>query len=154
MKKKFAILSALLILVDLVVKTLVQRLLGFGNPLVIIEGFFNLEYYENTGAAWSILEGQSWFFITVATIVSLVLLYFYFKEDHDVLTTGGMALMFAGTFGNLFDRIVHGAVRDMFAFNIFGYHFPIFNVADACLVIGVGLIALQVIIEERSLKNE
>lgn len=154
MKKKFIVLSLVLILIDLVVKTLAQRLLGFGNPLVIIPGFFSLLYYENTGAAWSILEGHSWFFIIVASIVCVVLVYYFFKEDHDLLTYAGISLMFAGTFGNLFDRIVHGAVRDMFAFNFWGYQFPIFNVADACLVIGVGLIALQVILEERSMKHE
>ena len=154
MKKKFAVVSLVMILIDLVVKTMVQQGLGFGNPLVLIPGFFNLEYYENTGAAWSFMEGHSCFFIIVATAVCFALIHYYFKEDHDIWTYAGISLMFAGTFGNLFDRIVHGAVRDMFAFNFWGYHFPIFNVADACLVIGVGLIAIQVILEERSMKNE
>lgn len=154
MKKKFAALSLVMILIDLSVKTLVQKGLGFRNPLVVIPGFFNLDYYENTGAAWSILEGHSWFFIVVASVVSVGLMFYFFKEDHDIVTYAGISLIFAGTFGNLFDRIFHGAVRDMFAFNFWGYHFPIFNVADACLVIGVGLIALQVILEERSQKHE
>lgn len=154
MKKKFAILSSCLILVDLVTKTLAQKLLGFGNAFVVIPGFFNLDYYENTGAAWSILEGQSWLFIIIATAVCFVLAYYFFKEDHDILTLAGISLMFAGTFGNLFDRIVHGAVRDMLSFIFGSYYFPIFNVADMCLVIGVGLIIIQVFLEERSIKHE
>ena len=113
MKKKFIILSLVIIVIDLLSKTLVSETMALYDSITVIPGFFSILYIKNTGAAWSILAGQRWFFI-------------------------------------LYDRIVHHAVRDMLSFNLFGYEYPVFNVADISLVIGVFLIAVNIYLEERS----
>lgn len=148
MKKKLVIVGALVVLLDLITKTWVQQSLGLYESIPIIPGFFSITYLTNTGAAWSILDGQRWFFIVLASGVTFVLSHMFIKEKEDRYIQIGLALMIAGTFGNLFDRIVHGYVRDMLSFVIFGYDFPVFNVADISLVIGVGFICLAVLLEE------
>lgn len=152
MKKKLMITASVIVLIDLVTKTWVQNTMALYESIPVIPGFFSITYLKNTGAAWSILDGQRWFFILLASIVCVVLVRLFMKEKDDVLVQAGLALMFAGTFGNLFDRVVHGYVRDMLAFIIFNYDFPVFNVADVSLVIGVGLIGLAVLLEERKHK--
>ena len=153
MKIKLSVLAGFIILIDLATKTIVQNTMELYQSIDVIEGFFSIMYLQNTGAAWSILEGQKAFFIVVSSAVCTILLKTFIKEKEDPIILAGLALMFAGAFGNLFDRVVHGYVRDMLAFNIFGYDFPVFNIADVSLVIGVGLIALAVIIEERRSKS-
>lgn len=152
MKKKLIIIAALIVLVDLSTKTWVQTSMDLYESIDVIPGFFSITYLVNTGAAWSIMEGQRWFFITLATVVCIALAIMFKNEHEDKWILAGLALMLAGTFGNLFDRIVHGFVRDMLSFIIFDYHFPVFNIADVSLVLGVGLIAIAVIIEERKAK--
>ena len=150
MKKKFIILSLVVIVIDLLSKTLVSETMALYDSITVIPGFFSILYIKNTGAAWSILAGQRWFFILLSSVVCLVLINIFIKEKENPWMLSGLALMFAGTFGNLYDRIVYHAVRDMLSFNIFGYDYPVFNVADISLVIGVFLIAVNIYLEERS----
>lgn len=152
MKKKLMISGALIVLIDLVSKTLVQTGMKLYDSIEVIPGFFSITYLQNTGAAWSIFEGQRWLFIVLGIATLAVLVGMFIKEDKNPWIISGVALMIAGTFGNLFDRIVYGYVRDMLSFIIFDYHFPVFNIADVSLVIGVGLIAIAVLIDERKEK--
>ena len=152
MKKKLMISGALIVLIDLVSKTLVQTSMKLYDSIEVIPGFFSITYLQNTGAAWSIFEGQRWLFIVLGIATLAVLVGMFIKEDKNPWIISGVALMIAGTFGNLFDRIVYGYVRDMLSFIIFDYHFPVFNIADVSLVIGVGLIAIAVLIDERKEK--
>ena len=105
--------------------------------------------YENQGAAWSILEGKIGVFLIVA-VVAIIGIFYYFKQSHayQKLTRFGLVLVLSGAIGNLIDRIVFGYVRDFIGFNIFGYSFPIFNVADMAITIGIGLVVLEVAMEE------
>lgn len=144
--------GALIVLIDLVSKTLVQTGMKLYDSIEVIPGFFSITYLQNTGAAWSIFEGQRWLFIVLGIATLAVLVGMFIKEDKNPWIISGVALMIAGTFGNLFDRIVYGYVRDMLSFIIFDYHFPVFNIADVSLVIGVGLIAIAVLIDERKEK--
>jgi len=135
---------------DAASKTLVSTLIPYGNEVVILKDFFWLTYLKNTGAAWSILEGQQWFFILLSSIACLVMAYFFLKSDKKAIWLRyALIFMFVGAFGNLLDRLTVGGVRDFLAFNIFGYHFPVFNVADASLNIGVGCMIVETILDER-----
>ena len=149
MKKKMIPLAILIVTLDLFTKTIVQNTMALYDSIVLIPGFFSITYLTNTGAALSILDGQRSFFVALAIVALIVLVVMFNKEKENPWVISGLALMMAGTFGNLYDRIIHGFVRDMLSFNIFGYHFPVFNFADVSLVIGVGLIAIAVLIDER-----
>ncbi|MCR5422801.1 MAG: signal peptidase II [Bacilli bacterium] len=113
----------------------------------VINNFFYFTYTRNTGGGWSIFAGQMWLFIII-TVFALVA-FVYFLSDFDLkkrpLYSIGFALMLGGTLGNFYERIVNGYVTDFFDFIIFGYDYPIFNVADICLVCGVIILIVQLI---------
>jgi signal peptidase II len=135
---------------DAASKTLISTLIPYGTDVVIIKDFFWLTYLKNTGAAWSFMEGQQWFFITLAAIACVVMGVFFIKSDKkSTWLRYALIFMFVGAFGNLIDRLTVGGVRDFLAFNIFGYHFPVFNVADMALNVGVACMIIETILDER-----
>ena len=104
----------------------------------IISNFFSITYVKNTGAAWSILSGNRLFLIIVGVIVLAMFIYYIFKEKNITLIESvSYGLIFSGITGNLIDRVFYGYVIDFFDFYIFGYDFPIFNIADTLIVVGV-----------------
>ncbi len=131
-KRIFEILLIIsLILLDQLTKELaVIRLMGKA-PFVIIKNVFELQYLENTGAAFSMLEGKTWFFLilTVAIVIAAVIIYFKTPLDkHFLCFRATLILLIAGAIGNFIDRIVNGYVVDFFYFKLI--NFPVFNVAD------------------------
>ncbi|WRK51778.1 signal peptidase II [Coprobacillaceae bacterium CR2/5/TPMF4] len=88
-------------------------------------------------------------FILVALIAAVVMIIYFRKtKKEEVLTRFGLVLVFAGLLGNLIDRVFFGYVRDFIDVIIFNYNFPIFNIADMAVVIGVALIIIEIIFEE------
>ena len=139
---------ATLVIVDQLTKAWAASNLKGQASIMIIKEFFYLSYAENSGAAWSILQGQTQFFIVVGILAIVVFCYWYIKTDR-ALGQFSLVLIISGTIGNLIDRILYSGVRDFLDFYIFGYDFPIFNVADSCLTIGVILMLLDIVIEEK-----
>lgn len=129
---------------DMLTKGLTEAYLSLGSSVTVIEGVLNFTYVRNSGAAFSILAGQTWFFIVTACIAAIAMVAFLFKNKFGskVLQTG-VALMLAGTLGNLYDRIAFGEVRDMIEVTF--VDFAIFNVADMALCIGVALVIIFII---------
>ncbi len=154
MKKIYILIGSLgLLVVDLISKAWIQTNLAVGESIVVIDNFFELTYVKNTGAAWGMMDA-SWMrpiFLLISVVVAVYCLYYFLKEDH-LLALTSIALVMAGNLGNFYDRLTLEFVRDMFSFNLFGYPFPVFNVADMCLVIGFGLLMLYVYLEERKVK--
>lgn len=111
----------------------------------IIPGFFSLNPVNNFGAAWSILSDKTIFLILSSIVILIVLLRYqsYFKMNKKNKIAFG--LLYGGLLGNLLDRIMFGYVRDFFDFVIFGYDFPVFNIADASLVIGMILMIIAIL---------
>lgn len=135
---------------DAITKTLTSTLIPYGDSLVVIRDFFWLTHLKNTGAAWSFLEGQQWFFILLSSVACLVMGYLFVVSDRKKSWYRyALIFMFVGAFGNLLDRLTVGGVRDFLAFNIFGYPFPVFNVADISLNIGVACMIIETILDER-----
>lgn len=150
----YYIIAVLIILLDQFTKWLVVKYMELGESIQLIENFLYLTSHRNRGAAWGILQGQMWFFYIITVIVIVALVFYLEKEAKNNKLMGlSIALMLGGAIGNFIDRVFRKEVVDFVNTYIFGYDFPIFNVADSALVIGVGLIMLQMIREEREAKR-
>lgn len=143
----FPILAAVLIAVDQIVKAWTVANIELDSVEPFIKGFMSLAYLRNYGAAWSILQNQQWFF-TIVTIVAVTgLIWYYVKQiKGNLWTLFSLALMIAGALGNFIDRIRLGYVVDMFHLDFIS--FPVFNVADMCLSVGVGILFICIMKEE------
>ena len=134
---------------DQFTKHLISSSMQLGQSQEIINNFFYFTYAHNTGVAWVMLAGHLWLFIIVALVSAVLMIVFFMKtRRNEVLTRFGLVLTFAGMAGNLIDRVVYGYVRDFIDVVIFNYNFPIFNVADMAVVIGVILIIIEIVFEE------
>ena len=133
---------------DQITKFYIASNFRLGESYSIIDGFFSITYVRNTGAGFSILEGQMTFFYLVSVIALGVLGYLLVQaQKGKTIEKFGILLMIAGTFGNFFDRIVNHYVVDFLDFIILGWDFPVFNVADICLTIGVCIFILDFLLE-------
>lgn len=130
---------------DLISKHIVEDNIELGTKKIIIKGFISFFTVHNFGAAWSIFSGKQ-IFLIVFTIIFLVLMIFYYikEKSKSYLFNITYGFILAGTIGNLVDRIFLGYVRDFI--NLEFMDFPVFNIADICLTIGVGLFILYIII--------
>lgn len=137
------ILSLLFLIIDQISKLLVMKNLTVNNSITIIKDFFYLTYTHNTGAAFSILLGKR-IFLIIITIVVLVIIFNYIKKNKITrkVELVSFSLVVGGSLGNLIDRIIHGYVIDFIDMKIFGYDFPVFNIADSFITIGVILLIL------------
>ncbi len=130
------------IIIDQLTKHIIKGQLGLYESIPVIPNFFNITHAENTGGAWSLFSGNLAFLI-IMTVISLVVFgYFFKKADFKTMKvyTIGISLAIGGTIGNFIDRLFNGGkVIDFLDFIILGYDFPIFNVADICLCVGIAL---------------
>ena len=148
------IISIILLCIDQIAKLLVINLLTKTDSITIIKNFFYLTYINNDGAAFSILVGKRIFLILVAIIVIIMLIHYIKKNNiQNKLEIVSLALIIGGSLGNLMDRVVRGYVIDFLDFKIFNYNFPIFNLADTFIVIGVFLLLLKEIRKENNLDS-
>ena len=131
------------VFIDQLSKGIINLLMNLNQSIDIIPNFFRLTYVRNTGAAFSILSGSRWLFV-ILSIVSLNIIYRYFIYDKELgkKDTIIYSLLQAGIIGNLIDRVLFGYVIDFFDFNIFGYEFAIFNVADIFIVVSIILLII------------
>lgn len=144
-------LFALIVIgIDQLTKWMIIQKMELYESIPIIDHFFYITSHRNAGAAWGILQGQMVFFYIITIIVIIGLIYYMEKFARDnKLTAISLSLILGGAIGNFIDRLFRKEVVDFLDVMIFTYDFPIFNVADSCLVIGVILIFIATIIEER-----
>ena len=134
MNRKIVIIGIIALVIDQITKSLMQI---YDVHFDIISNFLSFNYLQNTGAAWSILEGKQYLLIGIS-IVMLILVYnMSFSYENKLLNNITFGLLFGGIIGNLFDRVLYGFVRDFIDINIFGYNYPVFNIADIAIVLGV-----------------
>lgn len=137
------ILTIIFFVVDLVSKLIVNSLMTVHDSLVVIPNFFNISYFRNTGGAWSILSEYTWLLIIISFLIVLFIgVYIYKNNVKNKLELWGYSMILGGAIGNLLDRIIYGYVIDFLDFNIFGYNYPIFNLADTFIVLGVILLII------------
>ncbi len=148
-----SILSIVLIIFDQLVKIIIDNKLPLNESKEIIANFFSITNAHNYGAAWSILNNQSLFLIIIA-IISLVIIYFCFIKGKKLTKIDKilMSMLIAGIIGNMIDRIRLGYVIDYLDFNIFGYDYPIFNIADTLIVISMIILVIKSLKEEHDAK--
>ncbi|OGT97691.1 MAG: signal peptidase II [Geobacteraceae bacterium GWC2_48_7] len=155
--KMFSLIASASLVLDQASKVYIDRSMSLYQSIPVIDGLFNIFYIRNKGAAFSFLSNVSWrlpFFIMVSTVASLVILIALLKlRDDQKLAQVSLALIFSGAVGNLIDRIRLGEVIDFLDVYWRTYHWPAFNVADSCICIGVALLALDMLKEERSNKQ-
>ena len=145
MNKKMIIIGSIALILDQITKIIATSYLKLNQSVKVINKFFYLTLCHNEGAAWGIFKNAR-FVIVIGTIIAIVLIYHYiycFKENKRNNLAFG--LLIGGLSGNLLDRIIFGYVRDFLDFYIIKYDYPIFNVADICIVIGVLLLIISVI---------
>ncbi len=141
----FILIVAAVIIIDQITKYMVVKNFFLGESIPVIPNIFHWTYILNKGAAFGMLEGSRWLFVVVALAVSSGIWYFRDELGKEPLMVRlGAALFAGGAVGNLIDRILHGAVIDFFDFRIW----PIFNVADIAICIGVGLVLWKIIATE------
>lgn len=142
------IIIILAILADQLSKfLLVPMFTGPGDSIELIPGVFNLTYVQNQGASFGMLQGFQWFFIVITVIVigAATWLMIRYRKKHTRFLKVAIALAYAGALGNLVDRIIYGYVRDFFDFRMFDFWKWIFNVADACLVVGSIMLGIYIL---------
>ena len=150
MKKKFILFIAFfLFLFDQLIKFVVVTNMKLFESIKVINNFFYITYVENEGAAFSILTGQRIFLILIAVVI-LIVIFNYLRKNKIESKEEKIAfsLIIGGSVGNLIDRIVRGYVIDFLDFKIFRYNFPIFNLADTFIVIGVLLLLIITLIRK------
>lgn len=137
----YLLLTLLMIAADQLIKYWAVTVLQPMGSLPLLEGIFHLTYVENTGAAFSMLEGRRWFFIVVTLAAFLVFGWLY-KSGMFRGRLGSLciACIAGGAIGNFIDRLRLGYVVDLFDFCLI--HFPVFNFADICITAGAGLFIL------------
>ena len=149
MKIKEILIVVIVLIIDLLTKTIIQTNINLHREIYIIKDFFYITYTKNIGAGWSILEGQQLLLSLVAVIAIIGMLVWMVKNKNESMYLRlPVSLMIAGALGTLIDRLYFGYVRDFIGFIIFGYHFPIFNVADMALTIGVGILFVVTLFEK------
>lgn len=131
----YIILALILIVVDQLVKHWVVAHVALNSSHVLVPNLLAITNLRNDGAAWSILEGQQWFFTVVTIAALVVILYLFYRWRTQPAWLWPLTLILAGTIGNFIDRLQNGYVVDMF--ELLFINFPVFNVADCCLTVGV-----------------
>ena len=148
-EKKVLFLSSFLFLFFMVsdqgTKLLVMTFMELHETIAIVPGWFNLTYVRNPGAAWSLLAGFPWLLLGFGVAAAILIVIFFrrwsegFPERYLAL-----ALIESGIIGNSIDRLWHGSVIDFLHVHCYNYyHYPVFNVADCAICIGVGIFVLS-----------
>lgn len=144
--------SSIVLLIDQIVKLLIKTNMNLNEEISIIPNFFSIQYLKNTGAAFSILENQT-ILLAVTSIICISVIVYYLKKEENLTPSMSISfgLILGGILGNLIDRIIYQGVIDFLSFKIFKYNFPVFNIADIGITIGVFL--LLIIYISRDIKS-
>ena len=144
-------MALIVLLVDQGTKWIIATQMELHEQIPVIGDFFLITSHRNTGAAFSILEGQRWFFIILTTIVVIGIIWYLqkVKFSQGKMLPVALSLILGGALGNFIDRVMTGEVVDFLQFNFGSYTFPIFNVADSAICIGAGLLLLDALLSVR-----
>jgi signal peptidase II len=160
MKNKYLFLVTVaipLIVLDQATKLIIVRTMDLHTIIPVIRNFFDIVHARNQGAAFGILRDSSIrlpFLISVSLLAVLILVALFRKlRPEQKLSAWGLSLVLSGAVGNLIDRVRLGEVVDFLSVHWYGLYWPAFNVADSAICIGVGMLVIDMIQEERRKKK-
>lgn len=134
---------------DFITKRIAINNLIENNRVAIINNFFYFTLCYNTGGAWSIFSGNT-LFLVIISVIALIFIIFTMVKSSSKFYLYSCSLFIGGLLGNLYDRVFYKKVTDFLDFIIFGYDFPVFNIADCCICIATVLIIFAFIKEEKN----
>lgn len=152
-KENIYITAGIVLIIDQIIKLIITHSLKLYQVIKVIPHFFSICYVKNTGAAFSIFENNT-LFLTIISIIVIIILDIMIRKEKN-LTKGNciaLGLIMGGIFGNLVDRILRHYVIDFLSFRIIRYDFPIFNIADIGITVGVGLLIISLFFEKEDKK--
>jgi signal peptidase II len=157
MKKYSIILFLLILALDQITKLYIKTHFFLYESKTVIDGFFNITYVLNPGAAFGFLAGlpasyRKVFFVIVTLIAIIIILRLLIKESNFKLRLISYTMILSGAVGNFIDRLYIGKVIDFLDFYIKNYHWPAFNVADSAISVGIFLLIVDILFVNK--KNE
>ena len=141
--------ASFILIIDLTTKAVTE-----GQHIGIVDGFISIFSSHNTGAAWSMLNKHTWLLVVLSIIFICIILFTNYKfKQKNMMYSIGFGLVIGGAIGNLIDRVAFGYVRDFISLDFI--NFPIFNIADCAITIGVVLLGLFfVMLTAKDIKNK
>ena len=153
----FTMVSLVVLIIDQATKIYIDRTMQLYQSVPVIDNLFSITYLRNKGAAFSFLAHATWrlpFFVTISLVASVVILSVFLRlKAEQRFTALCLSLIFSGAVGNLIDRVRLGEVIDFLDVYWRTHHWPAFNVADSAICVGVFLLAIDMILEEKRLKQ-
>ena len=158
-KLGYLLASGAVFMIDQTTKAWAVRRLRLGGDQEVISGFLNFAYAQNTGVAFSMMDDHGdagrWGLSVVAFIAAALVLYFFWKTPRsDDRILGSLALLLAGIIGNVVDRARLGFVVDFIDVQFGNWHYPTFNVADMAIVIGAGILIIDMFLTKKQTAEE
>jgi signal peptidase II len=143
------VIAAVIVILDQITKEVVRTNIPVGEswmPWTWLAPYARIIHWTNTGVAFGMFQGNNIFFAILASVVALAIIYYYPSiPEEDRVLRFAMSMQLGGALGNLIDRIFIGKVTDFVSVG----NFAVFNVADSCITLGVGVLLLGVYLEER-----
>lgn len=152
-KFAYLVIASGVFMIDQTSKAWAASTLRLGGDWTVIPGFLNFAYAQNTGVAFSMLDDHGdtgrWGLSIVAMVAAVLVLYFFWRTPRaDDRILGALALLLAGIAGNVTDRLRLGYVIDFIDVQFGSWHYPTFNVADAAICIGAGLLVIDMFLSK------
>jgi signal peptidase II len=159
-RTSYLLIALIVVMLDRWSKHMAAQRIPLYSHIQVIPGFFQLTHTENTGAAFSLFADSNahWktaMLIAFSVIALTVVLVLLWKNHHAHVATGvALSLIMGGALGNLWDRLAHGRVVDFLLFYVKRYQWPVFNLADSAIVVGAGLLVLEMLFHKTSGHDE
>ena len=149
-------ITAIILIIDQIIKIIIRSNLNEYQEIKIIKNFFSITLLKNTGAAFSILKNSTLLLIIISVLFILLISKYIKKEEKNLtkLDVYSYGIILGGIFGNLLDRIIHKGVIDYLSFRFLSYYFPVFNFADICITVGIALLIISTIVNEKKQDKE
>lgn len=136
------------LILDQALKSWIRTNMTIGQSIPVIQNIFHITYIENPGAAFGILANQRILFLILTALITGIMVYLYLNlRNKKSVAALSLGLVISGAVGNFIDRFIQGTVTDMFDFRIW----PVFNIADICICIGIALLCYILIFKGEEL---